>query len=68
MCRVTLGKRHAKKQSQARLIVKGILGPNRQLVGFLASLGLKIPRPKEANMPVVILNVVHALFWNASAI
>lgn len=43
------------------LIFKGILAPNRQLVGFLASLGLQIPWPEEANTPIVIFNVVHVL-------
>lgn len=29
--------------------------PNKELVGFLASLGLQIPRPEEASMPIMLL-------------
>lgn len=38
------------------LIFKGILVPNKQLVGLPASLGLQMPWPEEASMPVLLLN------------
>lgn len=33
-----------------------MLVSNKELVGFLASLGLQIPWPEEASMPIMLLN------------
>lgn len=39
----------------------GMSVPPRQPVGFLAAVGLHIPRPEEANTPILILNVFDVL-------
>lgn len=57
--RVILGKRlksHFQLGLNSSLIFKGMLVPNKELVGFLASLGLQIPWPEEASIPIMLLN------------
>lgn len=43
----------------SRLVFKGILEPNKQLVGLFASLDLQTPWPEEANALMVTLNVAR---------